>query len=78
MGLRVRLREGFDITGFPPLAQVILRGLKKHGMILADNGGDWFVSGSPDPRQDDEAIGTLKRVRGKDFEVLAMGKMATG
>ena len=47
MGMRVRLKKDFDITPYPPEAQVILTCLKKYGMILADNGGDWFISGAP-------------------------------
>lgn len=73
MGLRVRLRADYDISGFPPEAQVILRALKKYGMILADNGGNWFISGAPDPRWDTEALRTLKRVKGRDLEVVDTG-----
>lgn len=72
MGMRVRLRANFDVTGFPPPAQVILTGLKKYGLILADNGSDWFISGAPDPRWNDEDLSTLKRVKGRDFEVVTM------
>ncbi len=77
MGMRVRLRAGFETNQFPKLAQVILKGLKTHGMFLADNGGDWFVSGAPDARWDDEAIATLKRVRVRDFEVVDSGPLIT-
>jgi hypothetical protein len=56
---------------------VVLETLKSHGMILADNGGEWFVSGAPDPRWDDEDLATLKRVKVRDFEVVAMGKLVT-
>ena len=77
MGMRVRLRADFDASKFPKLAQVILRGLKSHGMLLADNGGDWFVSGAPDSRWDDEAISTLKRVKVRDFEVVDTGPLVT-
>ena len=52
MGMRVRLKAGYDISGFAPAGQVILRALKKYGMILADNGSDNFISGAPDPRWD--------------------------
>lgn len=72
MGMRVRLKANFDISEFPPEAQVILTALKKYGMILADNGGDWFISGAPDPRWNDEAIRTLKQVHGRDLEVVLM------
>lgn len=77
MGLRVRLRADYDISRFPASAQVILRGLKTYGMILADNGGDWFVSGAPDPRWNDEELGTLKRVKVSDFEVVETGPLVT-
>ncbi|MEI8197941.1 MAG: hypothetical protein WCI73_18765 [Phycisphaerae bacterium] len=77
MGMRVRLKADYDLAGFPPAAQVILQGLKKYGMILADNGSDWFITGAPDKRWDDEVLNTLKRVQGKDFEVVNMGKLVT-
>ncbi len=75
MGLRVRLRASYDISGFPPPAQVILRALKRYGMILADNGGNWYLSGAPHPKWPDDAIDTLKRVKGKDFEVIRIGNI---
>jgi hypothetical protein len=77
MGMRVRLKADYDISGFPPSARVILTALKKYGMIVADNGGDWFVSGAPDPRWNDEELETLKRVIGRDFEVVKMGELVT-
>jgi hypothetical protein len=77
MGLRVRLKADYDISGFPAPAQVILKALKKYGMILADNGGNWFISGAPDPRWNDDELGTLKRVKGKDFEVVRIGNIVT-
>jgi len=70
MGLRVRLRADFDVSGFPPVVQTILRGLKKYGMMVADNGADWYVGGAPDPRWDDEALHSMDRVTGADFEVV--------
>lgn len=75
MGMRVRLKADYDISRFPPVARVILQGLKTYGMILADNGGSWFISGAPDPRWNDSQLDTLKRVRGSDFEVVRMGKV---
>ncbi len=77
MGMRVRLKADYDISKFPPEAQVILTALKKYGMILADNGSDWFITGAPDKRFNDDAINTLKQVKGKDFEVVKMGTMVT-
>jgi hypothetical protein len=78
MGMRVRLKASYDISGFPPPARVILTALKKYGMIVADNGGDWFISGAPDPRWADDQIETLKRVQGSDCEVVKMGEMVVG
>jgi hypothetical protein len=72
MGMRVRLKASVDISTYPADVQVILRALKKHGMILADNGGGFFVSGAPDPRWNDANIDTMKRIRGSDFEVVLM------
>ncbi|MCE9560107.1 MAG: hypothetical protein K8R88_14310, partial [Armatimonadetes bacterium] len=77
MGLRVRLRADFDVSGYPKSAQTVLIALKKYGMFLADNGGDWFVSGAPDPKWNDEQINTLKKVRGRDFEALQTGELVT-
>jgi hypothetical protein len=73
MGMRVRLKASFDISRFSPAMQVILRALKKYGMILADNGSNWYVSGAPDPRWNDDELSTLKAIRGSDFEVVQMG-----
>ncbi len=77
MGMRVRLKRSYDDRRFPPQARVILEALKSYGMILADNGSDWYVSGAPDPHWDDEDLGTLKRVKVRDFEVVAMGPLVT-
>ena len=72
MGMRVRLKKSFDITKFPRDVQVILRCLQKYGMILADNGSNWFVTGTPDSRWDDDAMHLLHQVKGSDFEVIQM------
>ncbi|HPF39112.1 MAG TPA: hypothetical protein P5081_18425 [Phycisphaerae bacterium] len=77
MGLRVRLKADFDESGFPESVQVILRGLKRYGMIVADNGSNWYVSGAPDSRWNDEELATLRRVRGRDFEVVETGELVT-
>ena len=73
MGLRFRLNADYDISGFPPQAKTILTALKRYGMIVADNGGDWFISGTPDPRWNDDDLNTLKRVKGSDFEAVDTG-----
>lgn len=77
MGMRVRLKASFDISGYPPSAQVILRALKKYGMFVADNGGNWYLSGVADSRWNDSEINTLKQLRGSDFEVVRMGTIVT-
>ena len=77
MGMRVRLKASFDTNRFTGAARVVLEGLKKHGMILADNGGDWFISGAPDNRWKHEELTPLRKVSGKDFEVVKMGPLTT-
>ncbi len=71
MGERFRLRQDFDVSSFPPHAQAILKGLKKYGMFVADNGSDWFMSIAPDRRL--KGLETLSRVKGSDFEVVDTG-----
>jgi hypothetical protein len=68
MGERLRLRQDFDIRGFSPHTQAVLKGLKKYGMFVADNGGDWRLSVAPDKRI--KGLEELRRVKGKDFEVV--------
>jgi hypothetical protein len=71
MGKRFRLKAGFDISGFSEEVQVILRALKKYGMLLADNGSAWYISGAPDPRWDNDAlVDELGQVKGSDFEAV--------
>jgi hypothetical protein len=77
MGMRVRLRANFDVSGFPPNVQVILQAMKTYGMLLADNGSGWYVSGAPDSRWSDDELATLRNVRGRDFEVVRMGPVVT-
>lgn len=75
MGLRVRLKADYDISKFPKSAQVILTCLKKYGMLLADNGSDWFITGAPDNRWVDDELHTLKRVKGRDLECVDTGEL---
>ena len=71
MGLRVRLKASFDTSTFPPQARIVLEALKRYGMMVADNGSNWYVSGAPDPRWSNDQLHTLGRVKGSDFEVVA-------
>jgi hypothetical protein len=70
MGLRVRLKASFDTQGFPPQARAVLETLKRYGMILADNGSPWYITGAPDPRWSNDDLHSLGRVHGSDFEVV--------
>jgi hypothetical protein len=73
MGLRVRLKASVDISSYPASARVILTALKKYGMIVADNGSDWFISGASDARFNDDELHTISGIKGSDFEVVQHG-----
>jgi hypothetical protein len=76
MGQRFRLKSSFDITPFPPEIQVILVAFKKYGLILADNGSNWYISGSPDERwNNDDLVTYLKKVKGSDFEAVDVSSL---
>lgn len=77
MGLRLRLRASFDLAPYSAANQVILRALQRYGMFVADNGGDWFLSGAPDPQWSDDDLSNLKQVEGQDFEVVDTGPIRT-
>ena len=77
MGMRVRLKASVNISGYSPAMQVILRAMKQYGMIVADNGSNWFISGAPDPRWNDNELHTLSGIKGSDFEVVQMGTVVT-
>ena len=70
MGLRLRLKAGFNIASFPPQARVVLQALKDYGMIVADNGSNWYISGAPDSRWSNDDLHTLGQVPGSAFEVV--------
>jgi hypothetical protein len=70
MGLRLRLHASFDVSRFPRQARVILIALKRYGMLLADNGLPWYLSGVPDRRWNNAEVQTLERLKGSDFEVV--------
>ena len=73
MGLRVRLRADYDLSGFSPNVQTILRAMKRYGMFVADNGSNWYITGAPDPRWNDDELHELGMVKGRDFEVVYTG-----
>jgi hypothetical protein len=79
MGMRVRLKAGFAIPrGFSPEVTAILVALKTYGMIVADNGADWFISGAPDPRWNNTDLVTqLRQVSGSNFEVVQIVGLVT-
>ena len=77
MGMRVRLKASVDLSSYPANVQVILRALKTYGMFLADNGSSFYITGTHDMRWSDEELGALKRLRGRDFEVVKMGTIVT-
>ena len=70
MGQRFRLKASVKIDDMPRQARVIATALKRYGMLVADNGSNWFISGAPDPGWDNDALRVLKRLRGADFEVV--------
>lgn len=73
MGLRLRLKASFSLAGYHGEALVVLRALKRYGLIVADNGSPWYISGAPDPRWSDEDLNQLKRVPGSAFEAVETG-----
>jgi hypothetical protein len=70
MGLRLRLRAGVDVAGFPYQARVILQAMRTHGLVVADNGSSGFIGGVPDERWDNDALHQLRRVILADFEAV--------
>jgi hypothetical protein len=75
MGQRFRLKADFDISGFSPEVQVILQALKTYGMILADNGSPWFISGVPDERWDNDDLHDLHQITGSAFEAVDVSSL---
>ena len=77
MGMRVRLKADVVISGYPAQAQVVLRALKKYGMILADNGSAWYITGAPDEGWINDQLASLSGIKGSDLEVVQMGTIYT-
>jgi hypothetical protein len=70
MGLRVRLKASVDISSFPKQSRIVLQALKTYGMLLADNGSNWYISGAPNPRWSNDDLHSLGRITGSMFEVV--------
>ena len=75
MGQRFRLKADYDISGFSPQMQTILRAMKKYGMILADNGSAWYVSGAPDERWDNDMLHEIDVLKGSNFEAVDVSSL---
>jgi hypothetical protein len=78
MGLRLRLRASYPVAGFPYQARVVLKALKRYGMIVADNGTSWYLTGAPDPGWDNDQLHTLGKVKGSDFRVVDTSALKNG
>jgi hypothetical protein len=75
MGLRFRLKRSYPIGGFPRQARIVLQALKEYGMIVADNGSNWYLSGAPHPKWSNDQLHTLHRVPGSAFEVVDVSSL---
>lgn len=76
-GMRLRLKPSFDISSFSPVNQVILQAMKRFGIILADVGSSFYITGAPDNRWDNDDLQNLKKIKATDFEVVRMGDIVT-
>ena len=77
MGMRMRLKASFDISGFSPANQVILTALQQYGMILADNGSAVYISGMPDPKWNNNDLSALETITASNFDVILMNEIYT-
>ncbi|HEV7162310.1 MAG TPA: hypothetical protein VGN25_03560 [Solirubrobacteraceae bacterium] len=75
MGLRLRLKASYSLAGFHGESLIVLRALKRYGLIVADNGSPWYITGAPDPRWNDEDLEQIKRVPGSAFEAVQSGQI---
>ena len=78
MGLRLRLKASYSLAGFSGESLVILEALKRYGLIVADNGSPWFITGAPNPAWNDENLEEIKRVPGSEFEAVESGPILHG
>jgi hypothetical protein len=75
MGLRVRLKASVDISKLPRQARIVAQAMKTYGMIVADNGSNWYVSGAPSPKWSNDQLHALGALHGSDFEVVDTSKL---
>ena len=75
MGQRLRLKRSFDISGFPAQVRVILKALKVYGMIVADNGSDWYLTGAPHKKWNNNALHRLGEIKGRNFQVVDTSRL---
>ncbi|MBV1851203.1 hypothetical protein [Catellatospora tritici] len=75
MGLRLRLKASVDVSKFPKQARVVAEAMKRYGVIVADNGSPWYLSGAPDDRWSNDALRALKNLQGSDFEAVDVSKL---
>jgi len=75
MGLRLRLKAGVNVSKFPPQARVVAEAMKKHGVIIADNGSSWFISGTQDSRWKNDQLRALGGLSGSDFEAVDVSSL---
>jgi hypothetical protein len=75
MGLRVRLEASVDISKLPPQARIVAQAMKTYGMIVADNGSNWYVTGAPSPHWSNDQLHALGALHGSDFEVVDTSKL---
>ena len=78
MGLRLRLKSSVDISGLPRPARIVAEAMKRYGVILADNGSPWFISGAPDERWNNDALRALGTLHGSDFEAVDTSSLIVG
>ncbi len=78
MGLRLRLKASYSLVGFTGESLVILEALERYGLIVADNGSPWFITGAPNPHWNDENLEQIKRVPGSEFEAVETGPILRG
>jgi hypothetical protein len=70
MGLRLRLKAGTDLSHLPKQARIVAEAMRTYGVIVADNGSAWYISGVPDPRWNNDALSALGSLHGNDFEAV--------